>query len=124
MSLNKDQLAKQAIAASSKLLNEKGYVSPVDVLLETGKLSRKDYEDWRNKKIPYLERVITGNLGKINTILRTIQKYSQENKLKPSKTSYKSWGSGSKVTLRFSKTGDNNVEEAYSTHYVRPKETE
>ena len=38
--------------------------------------------------------------------------------LKPLKTVYKSWGKGEKILLRFSITGNNLIEELYSTHYV------
>jgi hypothetical protein len=122
MSLNNRQVIERTNTASSKLLREKGYISVVDVLIEIGKLTELDYERWRFRKVPYLESVISVNLSKINVILRTIQKYSQGSNLKPSKTIYKSWGKGPKKLLRFSKYGDRNIEEAYSTHYVKPKE--
>jgi hypothetical protein len=108
--------------ASTKLLKEKGYISTVDVLIEMGKLTEQDYENWRFRRIPYLEKVIKVNLSKINVILRAIQNYSQGSKLKPSKTIYKSWGKGPKRLLRFSRYGEKNVEEAYSTHYIKPND--
>lgn len=119
MSMNRRDLITQVTEASSKLLKEKGYISVVDVLLEIGKLSRQDYDDWRFRRVPYLERVINGGLGKINTVLRTIQKNSHHGNLKPSKTLYKSWGKGPKKLLRFSKSGDPNIEQAYSTHFLK-----
>jgi hypothetical protein len=103
-------------------LKEKGYISTVDVLIEMGKLTEQDYENWRFRRVPYLEKVIKVNLSKINVILRAIQNYSQGSKLKPSKTIYKSWGKGPKRLLRFSKHGERNVEEAYSTHYIKPND--
>jgi hypothetical protein len=121
MSLNNRQIIEQTSAAFTKLLREKGYISVVDVLIEIGKLTKEDCENWRFQKVPYLEKVIHVNLGKINVILRAIQKYSQESNLKPSKTRYKSWGKGAKKLLRFSKSGDRNIEEAYSTHYIKQK---
>jgi hypothetical protein len=38
--------------------------------------------------------------------------------LKPSWTAYRSWGKGKKVPLRFTKTRDPTIEEAYATHFV------
>jgi hypothetical protein len=123
MSLNNRQIIEQTKTAALKLLKDKGYVSVADVLMELGKLSNQDYENWRHQKVPYLEKVIQVNLSKINAILRTLQKYSQDNNLKLSKTVYRSWGKGPKKVLRFSKSGDQNIENAYTTNIVMPKET-
>ncbi len=122
MSANRNQLLKRLSAVTSMLLHEKGYISFVEVLMEMGYLSKYDCESWRFKKVPYLERVINVNLKKINFMLRTMQKNCMNGKLKPSKTVYKSWGKGTKKLLRFSKSADPHIEEAYSTHFVKPKE--
>ncbi len=39
--------------------------------------------------------------------------------LKPSGTEYKRKIKGGKIPLQFSKTGERNLEEAYSRHFVR-----
>jgi hypothetical protein len=121
MSLNNREIIKKVNISSSKLLKEKGYISIVDVLMDIGKLSKDNYEAWRFKKVPYLEKVITANLGKINLILRTVQKNSENGHLRPSKTVYKSWGKGPQILLSFSKSGDPKLENAYSTHFLKPK---
>jgi len=90
--------------------------------MEMGKLSGKDYENWRFQRVPYLEKVITINLSKINLILRTIQKNAQNGGLKASKTVYTSWGKKSRTLLRFSKSGAPHLEQTYSTHFVKRKE--
>jgi hypothetical protein len=41
--------------------------------------------------------------------------------LKPSPTVYKRWTKGSRPLLRFSKTGDHNMEAAYARHFVSPR---
>jgi len=41
--------------------------------------------------------------------------------LKPSLTVYKRWTKGSCPLLRFSKTGDHNIEDAYARHFVSPR---
>jgi len=123
MSLNRKELEKRMRRAASQLLQEKGYVAFVDVLMGMGKLSKKDYEKWRCRGVPYLERVVTINLSKLNHLLRTFQRNSRNMGLRPSRTVYKSWGKRPKMTLRFSKSGDPNVENAYSTHFVKPNKT-
>jgi hypothetical protein len=106
---------------AEELIKETGYVSPADLLIKMDRLTPKQVEDWRFKRIPYLERVTAGGLGKLNHILNTLRKFSQEQNLKPSITVYKSWGKEPKKQLRFSKSGSPYMEERYSTHYVRKK---
>ena len=121
MSLNRLDIEKRLGGITSNLLREKGYISFVDVFISMEKLSKEDYENWRFEKVPYLERVIKVNLAKINFIMRTVQKNSRNGNLRTSKTVYKSWGKGPKKLLRFSKSGDPNIEEAYSIHFLKPK---
>lgn len=121
MSLNRKELEKRMNAAASQLLQEKGYVAFLDVLMRMGKLSKEDYEGWRFRRVQYLEKVVTINLSKLNDLLRTFRRNSRNKGLRPSKTVYKSWGKRPKTALRFSKSGAPNVEDAYSTHFVKPK---
>lgn len=102
----------------SDLLTRQGFVSAVDVLMDMGKLSRKDYEDWRMGRVPFLERVVSINLGKLQVILRELAAICRQLGLKESLTDYRKWGKGNKVRLRFSKSGEPNVERAYATHFV------
>lgn len=106
---------------ATELLYEKGYISPVDLFVKMEILTPKQVEDWRFKRIHYLERVTFGNLGKLNHTLNVLKSFAKEKNLKPSVTVYKSWGKGPKKLLRFSKSGNPYMEELYSTHYVRVK---
>jgi len=116
--MNKLELEKKIRIVLSEVSSQKGYVSPVDVLIHLGYLSQNDYENWRKGKIDCLERVCYVNLGKLSTINRLIKKISEKMKLEPSWTAYNKYGKGPKVRLQFSKSGDRNIEKAYSTHYV------
>ena len=119
--MNRQDLDKKLSPLTSQLLNEKGYICMIDVLLALGFLSKKDLESWRMKRIPYLERCIQVNLGKVSFVVKTVRKNCINGKLRESFTAYKSWGKGKKKTLRFSKSGDKNIERTYSTHYLKPK---
>lgn len=119
MPLNRKQLQTKLGTVTSELLKEKGYISFVDVFMKLGYLDPKEYEDWRAKRVPYLERVIKINPGKINFIMKTVRRNSLNGNLTPSWTGYKSWGKGKKIELRFSKTGDPNIEKTYATHFVK-----
>jgi hypothetical protein len=109
--------------ATTELLREKGFVSFVDVLIRMGKLTKEDHDDWRRRRIPYLERVIRLNLSQLSHLLRTLRQNAVKGKLKPSMTVYVSWGKGCKQRLRFSKTGHPRIEEAYATHFVKRERT-
>ena len=107
----------------------RGYAAPVDVLLEIGVLPKRKYEDWRHGRVDYLERVCTVNLRKLSFVMKQVRAYAQKNSLKPSVAVYKQWavkqktGQGRKpvIQLRFSKSGDAEIEKAYATHYVDGK---
>ena len=109
-----------ALAAADRCLKAKGYISMVDVLMEMGKLTREDHERWRFRQVPYLERVVQGSLTQLDLIVRAVRSNSLHGGLKPSRTVYTSWGKGRRQPLRFTKTGNPFLEEAYSTHYVSP----
>lgn len=95
------------------------YVAPVDVLLQMQRITKQQVEDWRFGRIDYLERVTLGGLGKMSRILRIIEIHCCKLNLTPSQTAYRKWGKGGKrIVLRFSKSGEPNLEKAYSRHYV------
>ena len=102
-------------------LQKEGYAVPVQVLMDLGYLSPADHERWRTGGVDYLERLCKVNLSKLSFIMGEVRAYARKNNLKPSFTVYKCWGRKGKPTikLRFSKSGDENVERGYATHYVR-----
>ena len=60
-------------------------------------------------------------LSKLSFIMKEVRSYAKEHNLKASETYYKRWGikdKSKKIKLRFSKTENENIEKAYSTHYV------
>ena len=119
--MNRKDLEIKLHPITDALFEEKGYIAMVDVFIGLGYLSEKDVEAWRTKKVPYLEKSIKANLAKISFIVKVVQSNCINGKLKASRTAYMSWGKGEKVRLRFSKTGRQNIEDAYSTHYLKPQ---
>ncbi len=103
---------------------KRGYAAPADVLVDVGVLPKQKYEDWRFGKVRYLEAVCTCNLKKLSFIMKQIRSYAKKSNLKPSFCCYKRWGvkkrHGHKpvIPLRFSKSGNLEIEKAYATHYV------
>ena len=116
--MNRQELTQKIKSKMGEIIAEKGYVSAVDLLMRMDLLSQQDYEAWRRRQVSYLERVIKGNLSRISFIMKTFAGYAGACKLKPSWTAYQSWGKGAKIRLRFSKSGLEQIERAYATHFV------
>ena len=113
----KDKYYPRVVRAIGKILARTDVVFPSDILIEMGNLSNKNYESWRKGQVPYLERVFEGSLSKANRILRIIGFHVHDLNMVPRQTVYRQWGKGKKRILRFSKSGDPNIEKAYSRHY-------
>ena len=114
-----DKYYPRVVRAIAKVLSKSDVVAPVEVLIEMGNLSKKNHDAWRNGQVPYLERVFEGNLSKANRILRIIGFHVHDLNMVPRNTHYHQWGKGrNRRPLRFSKSGDKKIEEAYSTHYL------
>jgi hypothetical protein len=109
------------VKAVEGLLREKGFVAPLELFIRMDLLSPESVENWRRGRIAYLERVIRCNLAKTSRILRILRMHAHDLDLKPSLTVYKRWTKGSRPLLRFSKTGDHNIEDAYARHFVSPR---
>lgn len=105
---------------------ERGYATPVDVLIDIGVLPKKKYEDWQFGRVTYLERECTVNLRTLSAIMHQMRVYAKRTGLKPSFCYYKQWGIKKKsgqgkkkiIPLRFSKNGNPDVEKWYATHFV------
>lgn len=130
--MNNKELMPKIHSSMYHQLEKNGYATTVDVLMDLEILSKKNYELWRNGKVPYLEKVCNINLKKLSTVLQEIRVYSTKHNLKTSFTVYKRWavkkkgGQGKKpvIVLKFSKSGSEDIEKSYATHYVDVKAIE
>ena len=71
-------------------------------------LSSSSLDEWRAGRVPYLERVVTGNLTKLARIQKGVLRSARK------------WGLQRRVEgrkRRFSKTGNPFIEEEYSAVY-------
>jgi hypothetical protein len=118
--MNRTELEKSALAAADRCLKVKRHLALVDVFLEMGKLSRINHDHWRAGRVPYLERVIELNLAQINAVCRVVHASARRGRLKPSWTAYLKRGPGGRPPLRFTKSGDPQLERHWATHYLHP----
>lgn len=86
--MNNSELDKKINSIAYEIVNQKGYISSIDILIGLGYLSQTDYENWRKGKIEYLEKACQVNLGKLTAINRIIRQVSVKMKLEPSWTVY------------------------------------
>lgn len=122
MAQNRSEHLRTLGTLTGALLRDKGYIAPVDVFLGLGALTQPDYLRWRHRQVLILERVIQLNLTRITFLMQALRRQSLQGGLRPSLTVYTSWGSRPRQHLRFSVSGRPEIETAYSTHYLRPKE--
>jgi len=115
-----DRYYPRIVAAVAARLQLAGFVAPIDVFVSMGLLEQRHVDDWRRGRVPYLEKVIKCNLAKAGRILRILRFHAHDLNLLPRTTAYRRWARGPKVPLRFSKSGDHKIEEAYSRHFVMP----
>jgi hypothetical protein len=116
---NRAKLERQIAAVATAALSARQIVTPIEVLIGIGWLNAADAEAWRRGRVPYLERVATANLAKLSTALRLLRGWADRTRLTPSETVYVAW-TRDRHRLRFTKTGDVNIERAYRTHWISP----
>ena len=118
-----DALSKfrnRVVRAAEAALADHSYVSAIDVLSGMGLLAPSRVAEWRNGRIGSLEEVIQGNLHKISSAMAIFHQWGRQKGLKPSETGYVRRTREGVVDLRFSKSGDPEIEKNYRTHYVSP----
>jgi hypothetical protein len=104
-------------AAADRVLARQQFVAPIDLLLDLGWLSKQDAENWWHGRALYLEQVVRANLHKLSTALRLLSRWAHDNNLFRQEAVYVG-RTARQRPLRFTKTGDKNIERAYRTHFV------
>lgn len=89
-----DKLYPRIVRAVAAILARGKVVAPVDVLVGMGLLEPTRLEDWRFGRVPYLEKVIQGNITMLSRLLRILRFHAHNLKLVPSTTAYMRWGKG------------------------------
>lgn len=113
------RLEQRVIAAAEDALTRQQYVSAIDVLVGLGWLHPAHVKNWRSGRVPYLERSVQANLGKISRAMKVFRRWARDRGLTPSETAYVA-RTRDRRQLRFSKSGDPAIERAYRTHWVSP----
>jgi hypothetical protein len=88
-------------------------VSVPRVFVKMGILMPEKLREWQQGRVPYLERVVMGSLGKTNRIVRIVSLYAHDLKLPPAPPHAAGPITHAGRPLRFSKTGVPKLEAAY-----------
>src|SRR5918994_3537630 len=112
------RLERRLIEAAEASLDQRGFVTAIDVLIGLGWLPPSGERAWRQGRIPYLERAVSANLSKVSGAMRHFRRWATTRGLKPSETAYVA-RTRDRRTLRFSKSGKPSIELAYRTHWAR-----
>ncbi len=110
----KDKYYPKVVVAVDTILNDHSIVRTIDVFVSVGMLEKKKMEAWKAGHIPYLEKVLNGSLSKLNRVLRILRFHVHDLNLRPQKHIVRN----EKNILRYSKTGDPKLEDAYSLEYA------
>ena len=113
-------LEQRVERAAEAALAEQRYVSAIDVFLGLGWLVPTHLDQWRQGRVPCLERVVQASLPKLSTAMRVFRRWAQRRGLVPSETGYVA-RTRDRRALRFSVSGASEIERAYRTHWVSPE---
>ncbi len=119
-SVRSRSLEERVAQAASAALEARKFVTPIDVLIRIGWLPQSGVDRWRQGRADFLEQEISANLNKLRAALRLLRRWAERRGLRPSETVYVS-ATRHRRPLRFSKTGDPGIEQAYRTHWLSPE---
>jgi hypothetical protein len=117
MNDNMKRLEARTVAAAEAALARQQFVTAIDVFQGIGWLPQARVDEWRQGRLPYLERGVSTNLHKISAVMRMFRRWAQSRGLAPREMPYVS-RTRDRHQLRFSKTGELAIERAYRTHWV------
>lgn len=116
---NSAELEQRVIRAAAAALADRQFASAIDVLVGIGWLAPSHVEEWRQGRVEYLERVTQANLAKLSVAMKLFRAWATGQGLVPSETVYVA-RTRDRRPLRFSKSGNADIERAYRTHWLSP----
>lgn len=117
---NLEQLKQRVLQAAEEALLRQHYVSPIDLFIGMKLLQPIHVDEWRKGKIQYLETVIQGSLDKLSFSMNCFSTWAKEKRLKPCPIVYMAKTSGPEKELRYSESGNPEIEQFYRIHYFSP----
>jgi len=114
---NRRTLADRVVKAAEASLAAQAYVSTLDVLLGIGWLDPGTVKRWRRGQIDCLEGALQTNPSRLSEATKLFRSWAAEKELLASETPYMA-RTPQRQTLRFSRSGNPEVERLYRTHWL------
>jgi hypothetical protein len=111
------RLERRVRRVAEAALGEHKFVSPIDVLCGLGWLHPSNVERWRRGRPGVLEDVVFIDAQRISIAIGLLHTWASERGLQPSEQPYRT-ASRTARELRFSASGDPELERAYKTHWL------
>jgi hypothetical protein len=122
-SSGRTRLEERVVRAAEQALADHQHVTAIDVLLGLGWLAPSHLDRWRQGRVAHLEGVTNAGLGKISSAMQILRRWARDRGLEPSETVYVA-RTRDRRRLRFSVSGDPDIERSYRTHWVDPELSE
>jgi hypothetical protein len=115
---NRQEINMRVIKGAEKALLVKKFVCIIDILLHLDYISDTGLKEWRRERFAFFESIIKANPRDVKFALECFYRWVKTKNLTVSLSVYRSVGSANKIELRFSKSGNQKIEDEYRTHYV------
>jgi hypothetical protein len=116
-SRNRQPLGDRVARAAESALAEQSYVAPIDILNRIGWLDASAIALWRQGRLECLERALQVRPERVAETMQVFRGWAEQKGLEPSETQYVARDSG-RTTLRFTFSGDADIERLYRTHWI------
>ena len=120
---NRVPLGDRVAKAAEGALAAQHFVSASDILTRIGWLDPRAVERWQRREVDCLEEVIQVNPPRILEAMQLFQSWATATGLIASPTAYVD-RTPQRRELRFSRSGDPEIEASYRTHWVSPELSE
>lgn len=112
-------LETRVARAAEAMLARQRYVTAVDVMLAIGWLASSHLAEWRQGRIECIEPVLQTKPARVAQAMRALREWAQGRGLAPNEIAYPA-RIRDRRPLRFSASGDPEIERACRTHWVSP----
>jgi len=124
MSARKPRSLERRVAmAAEETLGDRQYVCAIDVIVGLGWLSPRTVDAWRRGQLASLEDAMQVAPDRLAKALELVRDWAQDRGLHASEATYLA-RTRERRALRFSRSGDRDVEGAYRTHWLAPELSE
>lgn len=113
------RLEQRVAAAAQAALERQRFVSPIDVLTGIRWLPSSSVDVWRQGRVPDLEREAAVDADRLAEALELLKDWAAGRGLQPSETAYLT-STRDRRPLRFTASGDEEIERTYRTHWLSP----